>query len=82
MAENELSERIYEALTESFRENKEIIAVNMVILGKKINASVKNSFDLEKAILDYTMDISQVICTAMFKLLFKGGILNIHSDEK
>lgn len=82
MTENELSERIYKTLTESFRENKEIIAVNMVILGKVFNASASNSFDLERAILDYTMDISQVICDAMFKLLFKGGILNIHSDEK
>ncbi len=81
MTENELSKRIYEYLTESFKENKELIAAYIVNLGRKYDASATDSFKLQKTLLDYTMDISQIICIAMSKLLFEAGVLNIQSED-
>lgn len=82
MIENELYECIYENLRESFKANSKIVAADIIGMEKNYYAYGLDSFELQKSLLDYTMDISQVICLAMSKLLFDAGVLDIHSDEK
>lgn len=82
MSENKLLERIYENLRESFKTNKEIVAADIINMEKNYYLFGLNSFELQKSLLDYTMDISQVICIAMSKLLFEAGILDIQPNEK
>lgn len=82
MSENKLLERIYENLRESFKTNKEIVAADIINMEKNYYLFGLNSFELQKSLLDYTMDISQVICVAMSKLLFEAGILDIQPNEK
>lgn len=82
MTENELYERINENLRESFKVNSEIVAANIINMRNKCYSYGLDSFELRKSLLDYTMDISQVICLAMSKLLFDAEILDINSDDR
>ncbi len=82
MTENELIELISRNVRESILSNKETVAAGLVNIGQMFPLEEDDRFLLDRMLLDYTADISVIICIAMSGILSDAGILDIHSDEK
>lgn len=83
MSENEFLELINKGVRESFQGNSEIITKLLInFISKLYPENMDDVYSLHAALFDYTLCISEIICTAMAKSLSSSGVLDIHSDEK
>lgn len=83
MTENECMDLIQKSVHENFLANGELIEGNLCRMAEKHYPSTMEGFiSLCAAVLDYTINVSEITCFSIIKVLMQAGILDVRTPEK
>jgi len=83
MTENECIDLIEKSVQESFQTNTKVIEESICKMAKNHYPSTMEGLaSLYLAVLDYAMDVSEITCISVIKVLTQAGILDVRMTEK
>ncbi len=83
MLDKELSKLIHESVSETFTKNKmEFLPEYRALISSLDSSGKKPSKEIDDALFNYTLRVSELNCAAMAKILASAGILTIFPSKR